>query len=222
MKRTSHVVALNRLSTTGYELILERNGLDFAPGQLINLHGLDPLDSRSYSLASGVHDEHLTLLFRHIPDGVLTPQLVVLQPGDAVTFSGPYGEFILRDPARPLYFFATGTGIAPARCYLRSYPGLDLTVIHGARLVEDLHFRREFEDGAVAYFPCVTGSEPLPPGITAGRVTGPAQTMPLHEQAHFYLCGANEMIYEMMDLLAARGVPADNLFTEPYYYREAT
>jgi benzoate/toluate 1,2-dioxygenase reductase subunit len=37
----------------------------------------------------------------------------VAKPGERMTFSGPYGSFYLREPARPILFLAGGTGIAP-------------------------------------------------------------------------------------------------------------
>ncbi len=213
---TSHVIALNRLSETGYELVLARDGLPFQPGQLINLHGRNHLEDRSYTVCAGDRDEALVVLFRLIPSGILTPQLASLRAGDPVTVSGPYGEFILRDVQRPLFFFATGTGIAPCRSYLRSYANLDLTLVHGVRKSEDLFYRGEFTH--IAYFPCLTG-EPGTSGVFHGRVTDFARNRTFPEGSHFYLCGANEMIYEMQEILAEQGVPKDHVFTEAYYYR---
>lgn len=213
---TSRVAALHRLSETGYELLIERDGLRFQPGQLINLHGRNHLEDRSYTVCSGVDDEHLTVLFRLIPEGILTPQLAALRAGDPVNVSGPYGEFTVRDPARPIYFFATGTGVAPCRAYHRSFAGLNLTLVHGVRTASDLFYRDEFRD--IAYQPCLT-AEPGAPEVFHGRVTDFARTCTFPVESHFYLCGANEMIYEMQEILAQRGAPPDHVFTEAYYYR---
>jgi len=212
----TRVAAVERLSSSGYALQLVRDGLVFRPGQLVNLHGRNHLEDRSYTICSGDRDEFLTILYRLIPTGILTPQLSALRAGDALTISGPYGEFVLRDPMRPLYFFATGTGVAPCRAYLRSYSGLDLTLVHGVRWEEDLFYREEFR--AISYQPCLTadsGGE----GVFSGRVTDYARGRSFPENGHFYLCGANEMIYEMQEILAERGVPKEHVFTEAYYYR---
>jgi len=216
IKTRARVVALNRLSSSGYELILERSGINFKPGQLINLHGRNHLEDRSYTVCSGDRDEFLTVLFRYIPCGILTPQLIVLKPGDPISISGPYGEFVVRDPARKILFFATGTGVAPCRSYARSYPGLDYTLIHGVRKAEDLFYRAEFSAGE--YMPCISG-EAAPAGMYSGRVTDAAQSRAWPADAHYYLCGANEMIYEMQEFLEASGVPRTSIFTEAYYYR---
>ena len=214
--RTARVLELQRLSTAGYALVLERDNLIFRAGQLINLHGRDTLEHRSYTICSGENDPQLTVLFRHIPSGVLTPQLLGLRPGDRIEISGPYGEFVVRDRQRPLWFFATGTGVAPCRAYHRSYPGLDLTLVHGVRRADDLFYREEWR--ALTYIPCLT-ADPGTPDVVHGRVTDVARARELPADAHYYLCGANEMIYEMQEILAARGIDRGHIFTEAYYYR---
>ncbi|HMP96528.1 MAG TPA: FAD-binding oxidoreductase [Kiritimatiellia bacterium] len=218
MPRTfaARVLESKRLSPFGYELRLERLGLSFQAGQLINVHGKNRLENRSYTICSGERDEELRILYRYIPGGVLTPQLIERQPGDHVTVSGPYGEFVLRDTRRPIYFFATGTGIAPCRAYLRTHPDLDLTLIHGVRDPADLYYRNDLP--ARRYIPCVSGPH-HDPAAFGGRVTGWAATNVLPPDAHYYLCGANEMIYEMRECLEQSGIPREHVFSEEYYYR---
>lgn len=215
-KIKSRVIQIRQLSQTGYELLLERADLNFSAGQLINLHGRNHLEDRSYTICSGERDEHLTVLFRFIPTGILTPQLIDLRPGDDIFISGPYGEFIIRDRTRPMFFFATGTGIAPCRAYLRTDPHLHLSLFHGVRYPEDLFYRDEFS--TITYRPCVSRATDAA-SYTPGRVTDLARAMNFPDGCHFYLCGANEMIYEMQELLATRGIPPSDIFTEAYYYR---
>lgn len=214
--RESRVIAVRQLSQTGYEMLVERAGITFRAGQLVNIHGRDHFEDRSYTVCSGESDEHLTILFRYIPSGVLTPQLVDRQPGDTVRISGPYGEFTVRDRTRPLIFFATGTGVAPCRAFLRTYPDLPATLFHGVRYAEDLFYRDEFS--RIAYRPCVSRATEAHQ-FTTGRITELARMVEFPPDSHFYLCGANEMIYEMQELLEERGVDKNCIFTEAYYYR---
>lgn len=209
------VVALNRISGDGYELIVERGGISLKPGQLINIHGRNRLEDRSYTVCSGDRDEHLTVLFKMIPEGILTPQLIALSAGESISISGPYGEFVIRDPMRPVIFFATGTGVAPCRAYLRSHKNLHMTLVHGVQKEADLYYRNEFEE--LSYHPCLSREEKN--GTFHGRVTAYARENTFPENSHYYLCGANEMIYEMQEILADRGVNTDCIFTEAYYYR---
>ena len=62
----ARVVRLQRLSSSGYELTFERNGLEFEAGRLVTIHGREPTEDRSYTIASGEEDEHVQILFRHI------------------------------------------------------------------------------------------------------------------------------------------------------------
>jgi ferredoxin/flavodoxin---NADP+ reductase len=211
---STRVVSCRQLSPSGYELRLERGNLEFRAGQLITIHGDNVLADRSYTIASGEKDDFIDVLFRYIPSGTLTPKLAGLSVGDTMGISGPLGEFTLRDRKRPLVFVGTGTGVAPCRSFIRTHHRLHITILHGVRMAEDLFYRTEFE--AFAYHPCVSSG-----GGNAfhGRVTAFAQDMTFDPRTHFYLCGANEMFYDMRDLLLEKGFSLECIFTEAYYYR---
>lgn len=204
------------LGNDAFLIRLERPRWKWRAGELISLTGKNRVDQRDYTIASGEDDETLDVLYRLIPHGTLTPWLRSKQPGEHLEVQGPYGRFTLRDSSRPVVFCATGTGIAPCRAFLRSHPGLHLTVLHGVRYPADLYFKEEF--GHARYHP-VCSREPL--NGSTGRVTDLLQSLEIPENAHVYLCGANEMIYEADEILARRGVPFDTIFHEPYYYRAA-
>ena len=209
---SSRVVSSRQISPTAWELTFERCGLSLHAGQLVRLHDRAGLHHRSYTVASGEHDEHLQILYRHIPDGHLTPELVKLSPGDPLEVSGPFGEFVLRDRSRPLVFVATGTGLAPCLAYTRTYRDLNLTLLHGVRTVSDL-FYREWFDGP-RYHPCVSRENGA--GFH-GRVTALLPTLTFAPDTHFYLCGANAMIFEAQSLLESLGFTSDAVFNEAYY-----
>ena len=114
----------------------------------------------------------------------------------------------------PFVFVATGTGIAPCRSFVRSHPGLELNVIHGVPERSALHYAGEFK--STDYLPCLS-RETCPDGFR-GRVTDYVRGRAFPQDAHFYLCGAFEMISEVSDLLEGRGVSPESIFTETYYY----
>ena len=209
------VVSLNAVGPAAYELTFERCGLSFKAGQCLTVHGPTPQHDRSYTIASGEADEHLKILFRLIPSGKLTPRLVQLRPGDVLEFSGPFGEFTIRDASALIVFVATGTGIAPCLAFLRTRSDLNITLIHGVRFGADLYYRDFLSKRA--YFPCVSREDA--PGTFRGRVTEFWKTRSWPDGAHYYLCGSNDMIFDMQVLLQQRGVPEQNIFTEAYYYR---
>lgn len=204
------VLGNEQISETGWVLRLERRDLSFRAGELISLFGADRLDQRDYTVVSGEDDAELEVLYRLVPHGALTPQLVSWSAGQEIELVGPYGTFVVRDPARPLVFIATGTGIAPARSYRRSHPDLAMTILHGVRIEEDLFYQDEFQAGS-DYHACVSSA--------GRRVTDLVPDLAFPDEADYYLCGANEMIYEVTDQLQARGIAAEHIFTEPYYYR---
>ncbi len=211
----SRVIAHNRLSETGHELVLERNGLVFEPGMLLTVHGRDVTEDREYTITGGTQDKGITLLYRWIPTGRLTSQLVRLQAGNTVRWTAPHGAFTLRDSSRHVVFVATGTGIAPCRSYFRSHPELNLPVYHGVRRVDDLFYREELE--SADYRPCISG--PRTRGLYAGRVTDRFRESEIDLRADYYLCGAYEMIFDVTNLLHQAAVPPSQIFTEPYYYK---
>jgi ferredoxin/flavodoxin---NADP+ reductase len=210
----SRVLANELVSPTARVLTLERVGLPFQAGHEILLHGRDHTEDRQYSIASGESEDTLRILYRVIPEGVMTPRLATLEPGAELEFTGPFGSFLIRDFLAPLVFIATGTGIAPALSFIRSHPGLDLTVLHGVRAPEDLFSHTEFDPAK--FHPCV--SRCPGPGHFAGRVTAKCREMTFSPDAHFYLCGANDMILEMRRQLKAGGVEDARIFAEAYYF----
>lgn len=210
----SRVLEVRRLAPTAYELTMERHALPFLPGQNLVLHGRDATEDREYTIASGTDDPVLQILYRLIPNGGLTTRLAELRAGDPATWSGPYGSFTVRDAAHPVVFVATGTGISPCRAYLRSFPDLEATVVHGVREEDDLFYREEF--ARHRYVPCVT--RPAGASVFRGRVTDWLRDASLALEAHYYLCGAFDMVHDVTALLRDRGIDAGCIFTEAYYY----
>lgn len=206
-------MSVAQLSATGFEIQLERDGLAFRAGQEITIHGPDPTFDRTYSIASGETDNEIRILFRLIADGKLTPLLSRLGPGDMIEYTGAFGSFTMRDPTRPILFVATGTGIAPCLSFARTFPAMNLTILHGVRTSDDLFYRNELS--AHTYHPRL--SRDADSGFR-GRVTDLLTTLPLVKEQHCYLCGSNAMITDAHRILKARGVRDDAILSEAYYF----
>lgn len=213
-KYSAKVIALNQLSASMYELVFERKELVFRAGHEIMIHGQTPHQDRQYSIASGENEEALKVLFRLIPDGELTPQLATLKAGDPLNFTGPFGSFILRDQEAHNIFVATGTGIAPALSFIKTHPKLNLSIYHGVRVIEDLIHQDYFNPEQ--FYGCI--SQEKSTDYYMGRVTQKLADQSLDPHAHYYLCGANEMILEVHALLKAKGIADTQLFCEAYYF----
>lgn len=213
LRRESRVVSVRSLAPGTVELTVERAGMPFRAGQEIIVHGSDPQDDRTYSIGSGESDDDLTLLIRIIPHGTVSPRLAGLRAGDPIAFSGPTGSFTLRDPKAPCLFVATGTGIAPFRSFLRTFPDLRPALLHGVRDPSELYWRDEIEPRCELYLPCISRDPDHP-----RRVTDALRKLTLPAGVHAYLCGGNPMIRDARDILLHRGVPADAIRGEPYYF----
>lgn len=212
-RRQTHVLANRRLAPGTCELEIERGDFQFRAGEELILHGAQPEDDRTYSIASGEEDPTLKLLVRIIPAGRVSPRLAALRQGDTIAFTGPTGSFVLRDEHRPLVFIATGTGIAPLLSFLRTKPQLRPTVLHGVRDPAELYARAAVEPRCAAYLPCVSRDPQRP-----RRVTDVLPHLALNPQADYYLCGGHPMIRDARALLLARGIPAERIRAEAYFY----
>jgi len=77
---------------------------------------------RAYSITSSIWDEELEFFSIKVQDGPLTSRLQHIQPGDTVVLGKkPTGTLVLDAllPAKRLYMFSTGTGIAPFGSLIR-------------------------------------------------------------------------------------------------------
>lgn len=219
--RNHRLLASRRVGTGSYVLEVSRDGLDFAPGHHLHIGLAGSLDTREYSVYSGVADDALEVLIREVPDGLVSRQLRRARPGDPLRVEGPYGFFTLEQvpEGAPLLFVATGTGIAPFRSFVRSYRGLDYLLLHGIRNDAD---RFEYDDfDAESVLRCVSQAEARSAGTGdtryAGRVTDYLLTHPVAPETHCFLCGNCDMIYDAFDILKAQGVAPERLYAEVYF-----
>ena len=102
---------------------------------------------RAYSMASANYEEQLEFLSIKVPNGPLTSRLQHVKVGDTVLVGRkPTGTLLLGNmlPGRNLFFFSTGTGLAPFMSLIKdpeAYERFDKVVlVHGTRLVDELAY----------------------------------------------------------------------------------
>jgi len=142
---------------------------------------------RAYSIASPAWDDELEFYSIKVPDGPLTSRLQHIQPGDQIILRPkPVGTLVLDAllPGNRLWFFATGTGIAPFASLMRdpdTYERYDdVIMMHTCREVAELEYGRqlveslpddpligEFVAGKLRYYPTTTRQD----GPGRGRIT---------------------------------------------------
>jgi len=105
---------------------------------------------RAYSIASPSWDEELEFYSIKVQDGPLTSKLQHIQPGDQVILRPKPVGTLVHDallPGKRVWFFATGTGIAPFASLLRdpqTFEDYDEVIItHTCREVGELQYGKE-------------------------------------------------------------------------------
>jgi len=200
-----------------FVLSLERNGLEFAPGDCVALR-TDGEESRPYSIASGNREDTLRFLIRKMEGGEVSPWLMSRRPGDIVQVSPPFGWF---RPAQdigdaPFVFIATGTGVAPFLSFRGSFG-------HKAPTLFLYGLRRKADAVGVEQ---LVGWCKLKLAISRektedhyhGRVTALLEEMPLRPDTHYYLCGLESMISETTRWLEEQGVDLFHIHREVFFH----
>jgi ferredoxin--NADP+ reductase/benzoate/toluate 1,2-dioxygenase reductase subunit len=209
------VLQIRELTGSTFVLRMERGDLQFKAGQHIVAGPEGEMDQREYSIYSGENDEYLEILVREVPDGKISLQLKQCKPGHKLQVNGPFGSFCLEKFemfTRKYVFVASGTGISPFHSFVRSYPDIDYLLFHGVRYKNEGYESNSYDPARYILCTSKEGSDEK-----RGRVTRFLPDYPLSPDMLFYLCGNNNMIYEVHNILTDRGIPAKNIFSEIYF-----
>lgn len=205
----------------------DADSFEFVPGQWVSM--TEMVDgkkvTRAYSIASLPEANRFDICLNKVEDGMFTPYLFSLNPGDIVPTKGPVGSFTLRAKDRAAIFVATGTGVVPFRPMLAQggylEQGSPATLIFGARYAEGLMFHDEFaalarQHSNFTFLPTVT----RPP---EGWQGGSGRVQPLlwevlgdRTDVDVYVCGLKEMVESVRDELKARGFDRKQIIVEKY------
>ncbi|MDI9539316.1 MAG: FAD-binding oxidoreductase [Bacteroidota bacterium] len=211
-----HTILEKRVLTDStFVLKFERNGLEFVPGQHIQVGPPNGINTREYSIYSGVDDDFLEILVREISLGQVSPSLARLKAGDSVVVNDAVGYFTLNEAdiqKSKFLFIASGTGISPFHSFVRSYPHLDYRIIHGVRFATETYEKNSYPRDR--YFACTSRDAS---GDFHGRVTEYLSENPVSPDTLCYLCGNCDMIHDVFDILEKQGVNSENVFTEVYF-----
>jgi len=108
---------------------------------------------RAYSIASPSWDDELEFYSIKVQDGPLTSRLQHIQPGDQIILRPKPVGTLVHDallPGKRIWFFATGTGIAPFASLLRdpqTYHDYDEVILtHTCREVGELQYGADLID----------------------------------------------------------------------------
>lgn len=203
----------------------EVQSLHFLPGQFASLvatiNGKEI--TRAYSLAAAPQgDNRFEICLNRVPDGLFSPHLFALQPGDPVHLKGILGTFQWREPAMDSILVATGTGVVPFRAMLQAAPaGHKSTLIYGTRFPQSLLYLDEFRQRAAAdpgfhFIPTVTRPDASWSGTT-GRVQPLLQAaLGDRRDVRIYVCGLKEMVDSVRALAKEHGLDRRQIVYEKY------
>lgn len=199
---------------------------------------------RAYSIASSPYEEALEFFVELVPQGVLTPGLFHLKPGDMLLCRKiAKGRFSLdlRSGRTNHLLISTVTGIAPFISYIRTLyrdwksgtgamPGDHrIFCLQGASYSFEFGYREELEHLAseapwLKYLPTV--SRPSENPVWKGERGRVEDVLRKHADAwelrpevtSAYLCGHPKMIEKCRGILERVGWRKDAIFEEAYYH----
>lgn len=196
------------------------------PAQLTNTLPI----RRAYSLSCSVATAggNISLLVRFVsgrdgsgePPGIASSYMYALKPGDCARFSGPFGQFALKESQHEKIFIGAGAGMAPLRAMVRAAltngGGESLHFWYGARDLEDVPYMDEMEALArehanFSWNLVLSGVPNGTHGVMTGLVQETARALyfgshPDLSGCEFYLCGPPAMLRATRDLLRGLGV----------------
>jgi len=158
--------------------------------------------------------------------GKVTTAMRRMNAGDIIGLRGPYGNFFPLDAmrGRNIVFIAGGIGLAPVRCVIWNALDLrnefkDITIIYGARSVDDLVYKRELEDWqsmrdvktVVTVDP--GGENPDWKGEIGFVPTIVEKVAPSGENSVAVVCGPPIMIKYTLPILLRLGFTGDSIIT---------
>jgi benzoate/toluate 1,2-dioxygenase reductase subunit len=219
---------ITELSSHTLELDLrldDPQSLQFLPGQYVNLVVPGTNQMRSYSFSSAPDTQHASFVLRCVTNGLMSSHLAnEAKPGDALGFTGPFGNFYLREVRRPVLFLAGGTGIAPFLSMLEVLRNLrpvhPIHMVYGVTHDDDLVLCNRLDDCAThivnfSYRTCVASAESS--HDRKGYVTEHIETDWLNNgDVDVYLCGPVAMVDAVTAWLQRLGLKPANFFYEKF------
>jgi len=197
---------------------------------------------RAYSMASYPEEKGIIMLnvriasppprMPDVPPGQMSSFIFDLKPGDAVTISGPYGEFFAKETEAEMVFVGGGAGMAPMRSHIfdqlkRLDSKRKISFWYGARSKRESFYDDEFDQLTKDHDNFswnLALSEPLPEDNWEGH-TGFIHQV-LHdnylkdhtapEDCEYYMCGPPMMNNAVIQMLEDLGVESENIMLDDF------
>lgn len=166
------------------------------------------------------------------PPGQVSSYIFNLKPGDEVTISGPFGDFLLEDGDEELVYIGGGAGMAPLRSHIfdlfkRIKTDRKVSFWYGGRSMKEVFYQEQFEEMARQHENFsfhLALSQPLPEDNWEGY-TGFIHLVlydnylkhhPAPEDIHYYICGPPMMLDSVLEMLDNLGVERENIHFDDF------
>ncbi len=222
------IASVRKLTDDTVELSLDipsdkQSYFKFTPGQYINfsiqLDGKE--ERRSYSICSGT-DEKLAVAVKQVENGKVSTWFnTVASVGDPIFVSPPEGNFVRPKEAKNIVAIAVGSGITPIMSMAKAaeLSGVSVKLFYGSRTLNQVIFRNELSgltNTATSHFLSAEAAE----GTINSRINKESFTsvikgdLELLKSDGFFICGPEEMIVDIVEVLNTFGVSEDKVFYE--------
>ena len=215
----------------------DKNTFDYTSGQYLtlkfNINGNE--ERRSYSMCSSPFSgEPIRIAVKRVDKGLVSNHINdVIKVGDQIEVMSPQGSFTLETSLEQKTYvaFAAGSGITPIWSMIKSVldnePGSKFVLFYGNKTSDSTIFKNEIDsltgDRLSVYH--ILSREETGNSITNGRIDKNKATellksnLDLLKSKAFFMCGPEEMIFNVKDVLQTLGVSEDKikfeLFTTP-------
>ena len=212
--------------------LIEPKEIEFQPGQYIQVKCPDPDGDfvfRAYSISSKVSEKsEVELIVRLLPGGVGSTYIHNMKVGDPVTFTGPFGEFVLSDdPEAEVVCVGGGCGMAPIKSIIQSMfecnPDRKAWLFFGCRRPQDVFYLDDF-DALKAQYPGLRIAYALSELQPEDQWDGDKGFIHLSVDKHLeptgkrqaFLCGPPPMIEAVMEVLEDKEFEEEEIFYDKF------
>ncbi|MBV7269182.1 ferredoxin--NADP reductase [Winogradskyella luteola] len=216
-----------------------KDDFNFEAGQYITLKSTINGEEvrRDYSICSSKNSGEVTIAVKAVEGGTFSVYAnKQLKAGDTIEVAEPNGRFILETnevKTRTIAAFAAGSGITPvlsiAKTLLEEEPFSNFILIYGNKSVDDTMFFNDLMELKNTYGNRIhvhfIYSQANEEGALFGRIEKSTVNLIVKNKykdvtiEKFYLCGPEQMIYTVKDVLIENNVKEKNilfeLFTAP-------
>lgn len=201
----------------------------------------EPIE-RAYSMANYPEEKGIVMLnvriatpppgSSGIPAGKMSSYIFNLKKGDAVTISGPFGEFFARETKKEMIFIGGGAGMAPMRSLIfdqfrRIKSDRKASFWYGARSKKEMFYVDDFNklDKDNENFSWHIALSDSPPEDKWKGHKGFIHNIlfeqylkdhPAPEDCEYYLCGPPIMNQSVIDMLIDLGVDREDILLDDF------